>query len=44
MTKVFVHGNPETTAVWEPLLPAPNPNSAAEGACCMEAWSGASTR
>jgi pimeloyl-ACP methyl ester carboxylesterase len=22
MTKVFVHGNPETTAVWEPLLPA----------------------
>src|ERR1700750_1128129 len=22
MKKVFVHGNPETTAVWEPLLPA----------------------
>lgn len=22
MTKVFVHGNPETTAVWDPLLPA----------------------
>ncbi|MEA2171800.1 MAG: hypothetical protein QOF76_5100 [Solirubrobacteraceae bacterium] len=22
MTKVFVHGNPETVAVWDPLLPA----------------------
>lgn len=22
MTKVFVHGNPETSAVWDPLLPA----------------------
>jgi pimeloyl-ACP methyl ester carboxylesterase len=22
MTKVFVHGNPETTAVWSELVPA----------------------
>ncbi len=24
MTKVLIHGNPETTAVWQPLLPALN--------------------